>query len=801
MDSLENIFRVISAFSWLAIALTVSQGTFLSRLKIADFSRSRFFIGAAMILSVFAVGLGASGIAPGYMILSFWAAAAIFSAGVVLWVGYQITRASCRREHQQRSQESADARSLIQQLDAANRKLRDLSDISCDWLWQSDEQGRISYISDGIRNALGYGPERFIGRPLQDIIDGNPDNSEVERQQEAISQQRPFRDFGFQLEDSESRPRNMTISGSPWFDQHGQFGGYRGIGLDKTQAVHLQEAKAAAEAKDSFLAAMSHEMRTPLNGILGVLEILSDTKLSTDQAGLIGTAQTSGESLLNLINEVLDFSKIRAGRLELDPGETNLEELVAKTVGSLRALALRSGNRLEYNVAGNLPLGVSVDGKRYQQILVNLIGNAIKFTAKGTIQITLEVEEAASGRACIRTCVRDTGVGISADKVMTVFDEFTMLKCEEVGTVQGTGLGLALCQQLVRAMDGEIGVESEPGKGSNFWYRLELPVVEPAAVPMKLVNQDRPEMPVHSAMEILIAEDNPTNAMVATRMLASAGHKVHHVANGLAAVEAVRAKRYHLILMDISMPVMDGKSATRQIRREEREDGRLPIPIIGLTAHAGSQELKEILGCGMDDCLSKPVRRAELLDRVAGVSTPDDHSETEKTPDRLVEAVPEYSAGQSAEVTAVVQPKSARNKKSRADAGVLPVIDEEILQQLAIDTDCQDLSELTDLFEKEMTFRKTELRRASQTTDVKLLMDTCHALVGSSNTIGAMRIGAICKRLEDACGKRSDPALLKHIGKLEKEISVAVITARGLSRTSAHPSGDGGSPIASAVSG
>jgi PAS domain S-box-containing protein len=644
-----------------------------------------------------------------------------------------------------------------QAIAAAAAEYRLLADNSIDIVIGTDADGAKRYVSPAVRDALGYEPAELIGTNNQDLL--HPDDRDAHRKIVAAVES------GEASGTSVIRMRRKDgryiwyeavvrlVAGATTGEPIVRIASLRNIDERKAVEDALASAKLAAEhasrAKSEFLANMSHEIRTPMHGIIGTADLLLRSELGDRQRNHATMLRSSATALLTIINDILDVSKLEVGKLALEAIDFDLESVIRASVGFLVPVAEKKGLALDVTIDERVCHDFHGDPTRLRQVLLNLIGNAIKFTERGAVSVDVGSPEVVAGGTRLRVEVRDTGIGFTDDARRCLFDKFTQADQSIARRFGGTGLGLTISKHLVEAMGGEIDAESRPGEGSRFWFTIELAAATSALVltsasgslastseatgkiarrpaatpePESAPASGQAVAPVASGAgqgkRILLAEDIYINQVIAAEYLGSKGYAFDIAQNGREAFEAMRDRLYAVVLMDIHMPEVDGLEATRLIRALPGDKGR--VPIIAVTADAMAGVREQCLAVGMDDFLAKPFE-AEALFAIL---------------ERWMSDI------------------AAEAPSPAADAAVFeaPIFDAQKLAQLEMLMPADRFADFVDLWLSGAAERLDNVARLAGTGRLDELRKEAHDLVSTAGAVGADRLAAIARALDGVCG-------------------------------------------------
>jgi PAS domain S-box-containing protein len=502
---------------------------------------------------------------------------------------------------------------------------RSLIESNIDALMTTDPAGIITDVNKQMEALTGCTRDELIGAPFKDCFT-DPERAEAAIKRVLIA--KSVTDYELTARARDGKETVVSYNATTFYDRkrtlQGVFAAARDVTESKRVEEELHQAKAVAESasrtKSEFLASMSHEIRTPMNSIMGIADLLAKTSLTPEQDKYVQIFRRSGDNLLNLINDILDLSKVEASQLDLERTGFSLSDHLERMIEMVAPRAHEKGLKLVCEISPNASNDLIGDPTRLRQVLLNLLGNAIKFTQTGGVILKVEPENEGSAQPSLRFTVSDTGIGVADDKLSTVFERFTQADSSTTRRFGGSGLGLTISKRLVELMGGHIWAESEVDKGSVFSFVVPFEIwatqSRQVAKPLR-VDFDAPLRP----LRILMAEDGPDNCTIALAYLADTPYQIDVAETGLIACSKFKAQHYDLVLMDRQMPVMDGLTATRALRAWEASNGRVPTPIIALTASALKGDRETCLAAGCTAYLTKPIRQDVLLQAILDYTT------------------------------------------------------------------------------------------------------------------------------------------------------------------------------------
>ena len=514
----------------------------------------------------------------------------------------------------------AEQKKLDQRLRDQQFYTRSLIESNIDALMTTDASGIITDVNKQMEALTGCTRDELIGAPFKSYF---TDPERAEAGIKLVLSEKKVTDYELTACARDGKQTVVSYNATTFYDRsrtlQGVFAAARDVTERKRVEAELQQAKAMAETasqtKSDFLASMSHEIRTPLNAIIGIADLLAKTPLSPEQNKYVQIFRRAGDNLLNLINDILDLSKVEASQLELERTGFSLNDLLEKVREMVAVRAHEKGLALLCEIAPNVPVNLIGDPTRLRQVLLNLLGNAIKFTESGEVALRVTPDSDSSVPGVLRFTISDTGIGIPSEKLGTVFERFTQADSSTTRRYGGSGLGLTISKRLVELMGGCIRVESGVGKGSVFSFAVPLEIwagaVRRAPVPVGM--DPEPALP---ALHILLVEDSPDNRTITVAYLQETPYRVEIAENGAVAYAKFTAGQFDLVLMDRQMPVMDGLTATRAIRAWEQANHRLPTPIIALTASALKGDQEQCVSAGCTAYLTKPIKQDVLLQAI-----------------------------------------------------------------------------------------------------------------------------------------------------------------------------------------
>lgn len=603
--------------------------------------------------------------------------------------------------------------------------------------------GEIILISPSVKENIGYEQEEVTGNNITNYYLYTKKTKDLLKK---LVSRRRVQNFEATLITRDGRLVNCICNVRLVRDKDSREVTIEGVARDITKLKQanreLLHAKNMAEnslkVKEQFLANMSHEIRTPMNGVIGMVDLLSQTQLNPEQMNFVQTIKRSSETLLTILNDILDLSKIEAGKMKIQPHVTEVKSVFDKVLNLFTRQANQKSIELSYKIDSEIPEFLKIDETRIIQIISNLTSNALKFTEKNgkvLLHISKEIKD-----NLYRIAVEDTGIGISENDQQQLFKLFTQVDNSSTKAFSGTGLGLAISKQLSSLMGGQIGVSSEPDEGSVFWFTLvgekpsEAEIEEFKSQKQKVPNSQKLHFKSDNPPFILIVDDNTINRQVASQILMKSGFKTDLAFSGPAAIEKVKNHDYDLIFMDIQMPVMDGVTATREIKKLQK---KIP-PIIAMTAYSMKEDRQRFLDLGMDDYLAKPIVSSLLLEVIQ-------------------QNLPFFEAD------IIYKEEKVSNETNDKD---LDLIDQDTLQQLRKYADKPTIKSFFEEFEIEAKSLILESINAEKTSDIDKILSNLHTLKGNAGTLGIRSLEEQAKKIEANLKKEKTEKLINDLNHL-----------------------------------
>ena len=659
-------------------------------------------------------------------------------------------------------------------VELSENKYRSIFDNSIEGMFQTSLSGRFLTINPALVKILGYRRKEELMK-LNIEFDVYKYAGERNKLIKELLEKGEVKNKQLTLKKKDGSDVIVRLNDRIYIDNDGNKTYFEGTMQDITEQVLADSSRRKAEeelrkeklrsdtlakealqsnmVKSQFLANMSHEIRTPMNGIIGFLSLIESGSYNNveEMKQFANNARSSAESLLDIINDILDLSKIESGKMPLEKIDFNLDDIIEESISILSPKIMDKGLKVEKEIDTHTPLYLKGDPKRIRQIFINLLSNAVKFTEKGSIKVYITSKEIDTNTFEIFASVQDTGIGIPSDRMDLLFKPFSQLDGSHTRKYGGTGLGLAICKEFINLMGGDIGIDSTKNVGSKFYFTMQLEqgdkekVVSPDSLVssglkekgIKEISENKIQLTKDSrgAFKILLAEDNFINQKVALRIMSEAGYKADAVMNGFQAVKAVEENRYDVILMDVQMPEMDGMTATRKIRELKSENKN--VPIIAITAHALMGDKEKCLEAGMDDYLSKPIKSQVLIQKIdkwLNVQVGTKKAEDEST-SLNKEVVFDF---------AHLEKMSAGDKEFEAD--------------------------LIETYLVDVLTRFQNLEAAIEKSENTTVINEAHTIKGASYSVGARKVGDEAYGIELSCKLNDFNSALERLSKLKKAI-------------------------------